>query len=58
MIEPVHLEGRNPLRPPTSDNRDIGYPAAPKDWRPPVAANSKGPLPATVDGRRLREKPS
>ena len=42
MIELVHLEGRNPLRPPIGDNRDIGYPAAPKDWRPAVAADSKG----------------
>ena len=42
MIELVHLEGRNPLRPPIGDNRDIGYPAAPKDWRARGAADSKG----------------
>ena len=39
MIEPVYLEGRNPLRPPIGGNHDIGYPAAPKDWRPPVAVD-------------------
>ena len=48
-IEPIYLEGRNPLRPPVHDNRGMGYPTAPKDWRPPVAADLNGSLPAVVD---------
>ena len=48
------MEGRNPLPPPIRENRGIGYPAAPKDWRPPVVGDLKGSLPTIVDGHPVQ----
>ena len=39
ILEQIYLEGRNPLRPSIGVNPGVGCPAAPNDWRPPVAAD-------------------